>query len=185
MRRLILPSMIGLLLSALFTGCGESAPEATLTPTVQETAPPIQTFDFTATHTPTPTPNPTPTSAPEPTAMILPTPTPTSDTPTPTPQPMPTPTPKPASTPEPVAEDVALPKDFTEWVPYGTSDLALLAKNILKGNVVYYNGQYWCSPEYANMVANAEVVYSNDISPTAEPVDRFGLAGLDTSDMFP
>ena len=53
---------------------------------------------------------------------------------------------------------------FTTYVPYSTGNLELLIKNLLKGNVVYYDGQYWATPEYANMIANENIVSSVDIS---------------------
>lgn len=67
--------------------------------------------------------------------------------------------------------------DFSsnDWIPYSTGDLSTLITNVLKGNVVYYNGQYWASPEYSNMIANEQVIYFNDISPETEPVNRYEL----------
>lgn len=50
------------------------------------------------------------------------------------------------------------------WVPYSTSSLKSLTNDIANGYVVYYNGQYWASPEYVNMLTNEVIVYENDIS---------------------
>lgn len=57
-----------------------------------------------------------------------------------------------------------LPANFSEWVPYNTSDMEQLAQNLADGKVVYYNGQYWASPEYTNRIVNEIVVYEHDIS---------------------
>jgi hypothetical protein len=54
--------------------------------------------------------------------------------------------------------------DLTGWILYETDDIELLARNLLEGNVIYYNGQYWCSPEYYESILNEEIVYYNDIS---------------------
>ncbi len=62
-------------------------------------------------------------------------------------------------------------KRITEYVPYSAGDNATLAQNIANGNVVYMNGQYWATPEYATSLANAQIVYSNDISGDEELVD--------------
>lgn len=79
---------------------------------------------------------------------------------------------------QPTKEQTAPQKpNLTNWTPYHTSDLKTLAENIAKGYVVYYNEQYWASPEFVEMLKNEEVVYENDISPDAEKVDRFAFAG--------
>lgn len=92
-------------------------------------------------------------------------------------------------TPEPVVQPEAqtaqtgenLPANFTEWVPYSTSDLQLLLDNIAKGNVIMYNGIYWVSPTYANSLANEVIVYQNDIAGDIEVSNRFNLADIDIS----
>jgi hypothetical protein len=65
---------------------------------------------------------------------------------------------------------------FTDYVPYSTSSLETLAREVLNGNVVYFDGQYWATPEFANMIANEEVVYENDVSPDTEVIDRYKLS---------
>lgn len=65
---------------------------------------------------------------------------------------------------------------FTDYAPYSTASFETLAREVLNGNVVYFDGQYWATPEFANMLANEEVVYENDISPDAEIIDRYELA---------
>lgn len=65
---------------------------------------------------------------------------------------------------------------FTDYVPYSTSSLETLAREVLNGNVVYFDGQYWATPEFANMIANEEVVYENDISQDTEIIDRYKLS---------
>lgn len=49
-----------------------------------------------------------------------------------------------------------------EFVSYSTSDLSSLVKNILDGNVVYANGQYYATPEYVKLLSNVKVYYWND-----------------------
>lgn len=77
-----------------------------------------------------------------------------------------------------------LPADFTEWVPYSTTDLQLLLDNIAKGNVILYNGIYWASPTYANSLANEVVVYQNDIAGEVKPSNRFNLADVDITGLY-
>jgi len=55
-------------------------------------------------------------------------------------------------------------KVVTEWTPFYTDNIEDLAKLILNGDVVYYNGQYWASPEYTTSLSNEEVVYYHDVS---------------------
>lgn len=71
---------------------------------------------------------------------------------------------------------------FTDYVPYSTSDLSTLAKNVLEGKVVYFDGQYWATPEYANLLSNEEVVYEHDISNDGEIVDRYALIDVEIDD---
>jgi hypothetical protein len=59
---------------------------------------------------------------------------------------------------------VTVKEDYSEWVLYDTDDLETLLENIVDGYVVEINDEYYCSPEYFEMVSNAEVVYENDIS---------------------
>lgn len=59
---------------------------------------------------------------------------------------------------------VKVEEDYSEWVLYDTDDLELLAKNIIDGNVKKIDGEYYCSPEYYEMISNSEIVYENDIS---------------------
>ena len=64
--------------------------------------------------------------------------------------------------------------DISDWVLYDTDNLELLAINLLEGNVIYYNGQYWCSPEYFELLSNEVIVYENDISEESVPPGRTG-----------
>lgn len=69
------------------------------------------------------------------------------------------------------------PSTQAGWPNYGTSSLSTWANAILEGNIVYYNGQYWATPDYENSIKNTQVVYYHDISGTNTPtVDRFSLA---------
>lgn len=86
-----------------------------------------------------------------------------------TPEPAPLPnTPDPGEEQVPAKEEQSAPTenepDLTGWILYETDNLELLARNILEGNVIYYNGQYWCSPEYYELILNEEIVYYNDVS---------------------
>lgn len=57
------------------------------------------------------------------------------------------------------------PKDvFEDYIPYSTSDTVTLVRNILNGDVVYFNGQYWATPDYANRISNEVIIYENDVS---------------------
>ena len=51
-----------------------------------------------------------------------------------------TPVPEVASVPE-TQNGEQLPANFSEWVPYNTSDWGLTVTNIMNGNVICYNGQ--------------------------------------------
>lgn len=61
-------------------------------------------------------------------------------------------------------------KAVTEYVPYSAGDKATLAQDIANGNVVYMNGQYWATPEYATSLANAQFVIQ-DVSGDEELID--------------
>ncbi len=65
-------------------------------------------------------------------------------------------------------------------VPYGTSSLQTLTENLLNGNVIYMNGQYYATPEYANLLANSVVHYiGDDLNIAIYPeVDRFALSNM-------
>lgn len=54
------------------------------------------------------------------------------------------------------------------WLPYSTSNASLLLNAAAKGQVIYRNGQYWCSPEYAASVGNEHVVSIVDVSNGSE-----------------
>lgn len=67
-------------------------------------------------------------------------------------------------------------------VPYSTSDLATLTKNILNGNVVLIDGSYYTTPQYNNMLANTVTIYTGDNLNTAiyPQQNRFDI--IDTID---
>lgn len=56
------------------------------------------------------------------------------------------------------------------WFPYHGGNYSHTLNAILEGNVVYVNGQYWCSPDYANLIGNETIVYSEDISTNNAPI---------------
>ncbi len=74
----------------------------------------------------------------------------------------------------------------TDFSPYSTSSLATLAKNILEGNVVYMNGQYYATPEYVKLLSTVQVNYQgSDLNTAILPgTDRFALANTDTEKLL-
>jgi len=79
--------------------------------------------------------------------------------------------------------DTTVPES-TDYVPYSTTDPATLLQDILNGNVVYFDNQYWATPEYANSLNNTEVVYEHDISDVEyDPAERYELRDFDDSDI--
>lgn len=55
-------------------------------------------------------------------------------------------------------------------VPYSTSNLQNLAEQLLNGNVVYINGQYYATPSYVKSLANTQVTYyGNDLNTAIYP----------------
>ena len=73
----------------------------------------------------------------------------------------------------------------TDFIPYSTSDIDALASNILKGNVVYINGQYYATPEYVKLINNVQVSYLGDINKSIYPLNwNTGPITLDLSDTW-
>lgn len=107
-------------------------------------------------------------TVPEPSPDLLPEPSPSSNTPAPGP------VEEPADIKEPETPVEEKEVDISDWVLYDTDNLELLAINLLEGNVIYYNGQYWCSPEYFELLSNEEIVYEHDISEENVPPGRTG-----------
>ena len=70
-----------------------------------------------------------------------------------------------------------------EFVPYSTSSLATLVDNVLKGNVVYVNGQYYATPDYVKMFTNVQVNYlGDDLNKAIYPEEsRYDLADFNES----
>lgn len=70
-----------------------------------------------------------------------------------------------------------------ELVPYSTSSLPTLLENVLKGNVVYINGQYYATPDYVKMITNVQVhYYGNDLNTAIYPqANRNDLTDFDES----
>lgn len=70
-----------------------------------------------------------------------------------------------------------------ELVPYSTGSLDTLVKDILNGNVVYLNGNYYATPEYVKMLSNAKTTYlGNDLNTAIYPEkDRDVFLDLDPS----
>lgn len=57
----------------------------------------------------------------------------------------------------------------SDLVPYSTSDIGTLADAILKGNVVYINGQYYATPEYVKSLSNMKVSSADNINTSIYP----------------
>ena len=81
--------------------------------------------------------------------------------------------------------DNTTPSIQAGWSPYSTSSLDSLVNDILDGHIVYYNGQYWATPDYCNMLKNTIVVYEHDVSTnngqSVELVDRYESASFNIS----
>lgn len=73
-----------------------------------------------------------------------------------------------------------------DFVPYHTSSLSTLVTNVLNGDVVYINGQYYTTPEYVKMLSTPKVHYlGNDLNTAILPgFDRYALANLDTKKLL-
>ena len=76
--------------------------------------------------------------------------------------------------------DNTTPSTQAGWSNYGTTSLSTWANAIIEGNIVYYNGQYWATPDYTSTMKNVNVVYYHDISADngkqIETVNRYSLA---------
>lgn len=70
-----------------------------------------------------------------------------------------------------------------ELVPYSTSSLSTLLENVLKGNVIYVQGQYYATPDYVKMMTNVQVHYSSsDLNTAIYPqASRYDFAEFDIS----
>lgn len=62
-------------------------------------------------------------------------------------------------------------KITTDYVPYSAGDKATLAQNIADGKVVYIDGQYWATPEYATSLTNGQMTYYNTSGDNEELID--------------
>lgn len=71
-----------------------------------------------------------------------------------------------------------------QLVPYHTSSLATLVENILAGNVVCIDGQYYATPEHVRMLSTVQLHYSGDDLNTAiyPQADRYSLADVTEED---
>lgn len=84
--------------------------------------------------------------------------------------------------------DNITPSSQAGWASYGTTSLPTFVDAITAGNIIYYGGQYWGTPDYVNSLKNETVVYFNDISPNSNTEDnsvyRYSLADLDISGSY-
>lgn len=73
-----------------------------------------------------------------------------------------------------------------DFVPYHTSSLSTLVTNLLSGDVVYINGQYYATPEYIKMLSTSKINYlGNDLNTAILPEqDRYSLADIDTEKLL-
>ena len=72
------------------------------------------------------------------------------------------------------------------FVPYATSNIWTLLENLLSGNVVYANGQYYATPEHVKLLVNTQVTYTGaDLNQAIYPQgnDRYGLADLNVQNV--
>lgn len=67
--------------------------------------------------------------------------------------------------------------DYSNWIPTSYGTITGLIEDIESGSVVYINGQYYDSPENANMIYNEEIVYEHDVAPESIK-NRFDLADM-------
>lgn len=65
------------------------------------------------------------------------------------------------------------------YVPYNTTSLETLVSNILSGDVVIIDGEYYTTPDYVKLLTNTVVTYTGDDLNTAiyPQNSRYGLAG--------
>ncbi len=63
--------------------------------------------------------------------------------------------------------------DANELVPYSTSDPSTLLENILNGNVVYVQGQYYATPDYVKRMTNVQMHYwGSDLNTAKYPEEK-------------
>ncbi|KXL52826.1 hypothetical protein CLNEO_18490 [Anaerotignum neopropionicum] len=70
-----------------------------------------------------------------------------------------------------------------EFVPYSTSSLETLVKNVLSGDVVYIGGQYYATPEYVKQITNTVIQYTgDDLNTSIYPQsNRFDFTDFDSN----
>ena len=72
------------------------------------------------------------------------------------------------------------PSTQAGWSSYGTSSLETWTTAILKGDIIFYDGQYWATPDYTSSLKNATVTYQHDVSgDDTTSNNRYGLSELD------
>lgn len=77
--------------------------------------------------------------------------------------------------------------DENEFVPYSTSSARTLLDELLKGHVVFIDGQYYATPDYVKMLSSVKVIYMGDDLNTAiypDESSRFGLANIKFEEVF-
>ena len=76
------------------------------------------------------------------------------------------------------------PSSQAGWASYDTGSFESYADALLSGKVIYYNGQYWATPDYVNILKNETIVYYHDISEDTEDVtiNRYNLIDFEIPD---
>lgn len=64
------------------------------------------------------------------------------------------------------------------WYSYGTSSLSTLTNAIASGDVIYYNSEYWATPDYVSTLKNQRTTYFHDVAPTEESSNRYWLSEI-------
>jgi len=73
--------------------------------------------------------------------------------------------------------------NLTGWIGYDTDDEATLLKYIASGDVIYYMGQYWCSPRIVEAFSNGEDISERMFGTTTstQPQTLTPTIGLNSS----
>ena len=74
--------------------------------------------------------------------------------------------------------DNVTPSVQAGWAPAHIGDAETLVNEAADGHIVYYNEQWWSTPEQVWIGLNPEVVYFHDIAGDTQPVDRNAFARI-------
>lgn len=73
--------------------------------------------------------------------------------------------------------DNHIPSEQAGWWPTNLGNDELVKESAL-GYIVFYNNQWWTTPEVAWIILNPVMVYEHDVSADTESADRFTAADL-------